>query len=394
MLHRVPALALVAIIFLLTSCASVGPSFESRTPCEAAAYSVIDDFPGARRGRCTVLSDTHVRITILPEDEGYIIDSPWFSFKIIPNYAATATITINYVGGHHRYVPKTSSDGIHWSALDESRVSESSNGKQATFTVDTGDDVVWVSAQELFPPPAYDIWNQRMAASGVADIAVLGESLGERPISMLRSNKGARDVLLLVGRQHPAEVTGAIAFLAFYETLLYDTELAIGFRQHFGIVAIPMLHPTGVIGGNWRHNLGSTDLNRNWGPFRQPETQLIENLLQNLDSDGKKIRVFLDFHSTQENVFYTQDEDHPTTPPLFTRTWLDNAKPRIQNYEYTNQENPVDTIGVSKNYMYKRYGIPSSTYEVGDETDREAIRQAAKIFAEELMLLMLQQDYQ
>lgn len=394
MLHRLAAPALVAIIFLLTSCATVGPSFESRTPCEAVAFSVVDDFPGSRRGLCTALSDSHVRVTILPEDEGYINDSPWFSFKIIPNHAATATVTINYVGGHHRYVPKISRDGIHWSTLDETRVSESSNGKQVTFTVDTGDDVVWVSAQELFLPPAYDSWNQKMAANDGVDSAVLGESVGKQPISILQSNKGARDVLFLVGRQHPAEVTGAIAFLAFYETLLSDTELAHGFRQRFGIVAIPMINPDGVIGGNWRHNLDGTDLNRDWGPFKQPETQLVESLLQDLDADDKKIRVFLDFHSTQENVFYTQDDDHPTVPPLFTRTWLDNARPRIQNYEYTNQENPVDTIGVSKNYMYKRYGIPSSTYEVGDETERKAIRKAAKIFAEELMLLMLQQDYQ
>ena len=50
---------------------------------------------------------------------------------------------------------------------------------------------------------------------------------------------------------------------------------------------------------------------------------------------------------------------------------------------------PVDKVGVAKNYMYKRYGIPSSTYEVGDETDREAIRKASAIFAEELMRLML-----
>jgi len=393
MLHRFLAIALITFVALLTSCASVGPSFDSRTPCEAAAFTVIDSFSGARRGRCSVLSDDHVRLTILPEDSGYINDSPWFSFKIIPNYAATATVTINYVGGHHRYVPKISGDGIHWSALDQSHVSESADGKQATFSVSTGDDAVWVSAQELFPPPAYDIWNTKMAENGDTDIAVLGQSLGKQSISMLRSNAAARDVLFLVGRQHPAEVTGAIAFLAFYETLLSDTELANDFRQRFGIVAVPIINPDGVVGGNWRHNLGGTDLNRDWGPFEQPETQLMENLLQDLDDEGKKIRVFLDFHSTQKNVFYTQDDDNPTTPPHFTRTWLDNAKPRIQNYEYTNQENPVGTVGVSKNYMYKRYGIPSSTYEVGDETNRDSIRQAAAVFAEELMLLMLQQDY-
>jgi hypothetical protein len=32
--------------------------------------------------------------------------------------------------------------------------------------------------------------------------------------------------------------------------------------------------------------------------------------------------------------------------------------------------------------------------EVGDKTNRDAIRHAARTFAEELMLLMLEQDYQ
>lgn len=392
MLHR--ALSLVALSILLSSCASVSPSFNARIPCEAAAFTVTDDFAGARRGHCAVLSDDHVRITILPEDDGYINDSPWYAFKVVPKVAATATITIRYLGGHHRYLPKISNNGVHWSAIDENRVAESADGKQVTFTVDVGDDNFWVSAQELITPPLYDIWTSKMTATNRVRATVLGESIGNRPISMLQTNAAAKDVLFLVGRQHPAEVTGAIALFAFYETLLADTELAHDFRQRFDIVAVPMMNPDGIIGGNWRNNLGGTDLNRDWGPFKEPETQLIENLLTKLDANGKEIRVFLDFHSTQKNVFYTQDDDHPTTPALFTRTWLDNAKPRIQNYPFTNQENPVGQIGVAKNYMYKRYGIPSSTYEVGDETDRDAIRESAHIFAEELMLLMLKQDFE
>jgi hypothetical protein len=89
-------------------------------------------------------------------------------------------------------------------------------------------------------------------------------------------------------------------------------------------------------------------------------------------------------------VFYTQDDDNPTQPPHFTRTWLANAKPRVPFYDFANDENPTDKVGVSKNYMYLRYGIPASTYEVGDETDRHAVQRAAAVFADELMKLMLQ----
>jgi len=43
-----------------------------------------------------------------------------------------------------------------------------------------------------------------------------------------------------------------------------------------------------------------------------------------------------------------------------------------------------------KIYMYKRDGIPSMTYEVGDETSRVDASAAARVFAEEFMRLLLE----
>jgi len=43
-----------------------------------------------------------------------------------------------------------------------------------------------------------------------------------------------------------------------------------------------------------------------------------------------------------------------------------------------------------KNYMYKRYGIPSMTYEVGDETSHADASAAAHVFAEEFMRRLLE----
>ena len=333
MLHR--ALSIVALLLTLTSCASVKPSFAPTAPCEAEAFTVTDDFAGARRGHCEVLSSDHVRLTILPEDDGYINDSPWYAFKVVPNIASTATITMRYRGGHHRYPPKISRDGVHWSTLGESVFKISYRRGKATIKIATGDEPFWIAGQEVVTPLFYDDWSRKFTAAGLTDLSILGYSQSELPVSML--------------------------------------------------------NPDGVIGGNWRHNLNATDLNRDWGPFNEPETQLAQELLGRLDASEKSIRVFLDFHSTNRNVFYAPNDDNPTIPPRFTRTWLENAKPRIMGYDFSYEENPIDEVGISKNYMYKRYGIPSTTYEVGDETDREAIRQAAIVFSEELML---EQDYQ
>ena len=60
---------------------------------------------------------------------------------------------------------------------------------------------------------------------------------------------------------------------------------------------------------------------------------------------------------------------------------------------FTNGEAPTKNPTVAKNYIYARYGIPAVTFEAGDETDRAAVRAAAPVFAEELMRLMLKQEY-
>ena len=65
------------------------------------------------------------------------------------------------------------------------------------------------------------------------------------------------------------------------------------------------------------------------------------------------------------------------------------ARPRLVDYEFSNEANPMKNPAVGKNYIYSRYGIPAFTYEVGDETDRKAARAAAVVFAEEFMELML-----
>ena len=195
----------------------------------------------------------------------------------------------------------------------------------------------------------------------------------------------------MIGRQHPPEVSGAFAFFAFTETVFGDSELAVAFRERFRVIAIPLMNPDGVVAGNWRHNVGHLDINRDWGSFTQPETKLVGDLLDELDAGGYRLRMFVDFHSTDRNVFYTQQE--PTNPPGFTRAWLANAAPRIKNYAFYNGEGPVKNPAIAKNYIYTRYGIPAVTFEAGDETDRDAVRNAARIFAEELMRLMLVQEY-
>ena len=308
------AVALIGVL-LVSACATPIVVVDAGTPCEASSFTVLDDFGGARRGRCEVLAKNHVRLSIVPEDDGYINPSPWFAFKLVPTAEVRAVVSLQYVGGRHRYVPKISSDGVNWSPIDASQIEISADTTVATFEVSLEGDAVWVSAQELLMPAAYDAWAVEIANETDAKRLLLGYSIGKQPIHYLVTCPAANNVLLLVGRQHPPEVSGAFAFFSFTETLLAETELAVRFREHFQVVAIPLMNPDGVLAGHWRHNLGSTDINRDWGTFNQPETRLVGELLDRLDSEGRRVVVFLDFHSTKRNAFMFRTSPNPPIRP-------------------------------------------------------------------------------
>ena len=62
-----------------------------------------------------------------------------------------------------------------------------------------------------------------------------------------------------------------------------DAALALEQCQvDYHIVDDDVLKPDGVADGHWRHNDGGKDLNRDWGPFTQPETQAVAGVLEKL----------------------------------------------------------------------------------------------------------------
>jgi hypothetical protein len=385
---RIIAAPLLAL--LLASCATPGTPVEAGKPCETESFSVVDDFSGARRGACTVMSDNRVKLEIVPEDGQVKNPSPWYAFKLIPTESGRARIVLDYGTWKHRYWPKISTDGKKWLPLDANSVHGEPKAHSVELLVSLGDKPVWVAAQEIVPPSAYKAWNARTAKKTGATLSVLGESAADQPIYLLDSGGDAQQVVLLTGRQHPPEVSGAYAFTAFTGVVLGDTPLAQQFRERFRVLAIPLLNPDGVTAGHWRHNLGSTDLNRDWGPFAQPETRLVEGLLDALDNNGTEVMAFIDFHSTDRNVFYTQTDNEGNRLPGFEKTWLDRARPRIEDYPFERSARLTSEQPNGKNYMFKRYGMPSLTYEVGDETPRQTAAAAAVVFAEEFMQLMLE----
>ena len=109
--------------------------------------------------------------------------------------------------------------------------------------------------------------------------------------------------------------------------------------------------------------------------------------VQEQESEGRTLQLMLDFHSTFEDLFYTQPVSED--PPDFASLWLGASAERLPDFPFKHAANPVSEQPNAKNYFYKSRGIPAVTYESGDETTRVQLERSAVIFAEEMMRTML-----
>lgn len=177
---------------------------------------------------------------------------------------------------------------------------------------------------------------------------------------------------------------------SFVDTVMSDSELARSFRDRFSVVVVPLINPDGVVAGHWRHNMNGVDLNRDWGPFTQPETQSVARLLATMDEMGLNPKLMLDFHSTRSSLFYTQMPDDFDEPVDFATAWLTRSRERLPNFEFKHDPRPPSGQDNTKNFFFSRYNIPAITYEIGDEVARQDIVDTTPVFAEEMMRLMLE----
>lgn len=376
-----------------------GQAAATSKACSTKIASIDKDFPTGAYGNCEIEGDKRFKLTIVPEDDGKINCSPWYAFRVRPSQRARLTVELNYDTCGHRYWPKTSTDGVTWKYMPQNSVTiQGERGERtARLSIKVKDTPIFVAAQEILPPSAYDAWLDAHEGKPFATRSLLGKSAEGRDIELLRiaaPDTAPRETVVLVGRQHPPEVTGALAMLLFVETIMGDSELARAYRKRFETLVVPMLNPDGVVRGHWRHNTGGVDLNRDWGPFSQPETTLMKGLLEEAASDpDRTIRALIDFHSTNRDVFYTIPDDLPTEPEMFTKKWLDRYQERMPGYHVDRDAHHDAGRPVSKAYAYDTFGIPGITFELGDETDRELIKRIGRESAIAMMMTMLEASY-
>ncbi|SMP46008.1 Zinc carboxypeptidase [Neorhodopirellula lusitana] len=352
---------------------------------------ITSDFPGGRMSQCKQVGADTFAITIAPESDP-INDSAWYAFRVQSTHPKQIRLLLHYVNGSHRYEPKVSRDGENWQAATELISSTSNTLEDVELRVDVDRKPLWIAGQELLSTDEVSQWSSDLTRLPYVDRKQIGRSVQGRTMEQLTITESADpDYIFLVARQHPPEVTGAIGMLHFVDTLASQSDLAKRFRSRFAARVVPTVNPDGVHHGHWRCNANGVDLNRDWSHFTQPETQAVrEQLLQCRRAGEDRLRLFVDFHSTYDDVFYIPAHNPQIFPADFTKTWFASIQQRFPGYRVNVDDNHNAHRSTSKAWVDRTLGVTAVTYEFGDETDRGMIKQVASGAAEEMMKLLLE----
>lgn len=373
------AILLLKIAATLSACHTLPHSYD----CQFDTVSFTANFPGGRLNGCEQLSSSAFELTITPEGLP-INDSPWYAFRINSKGSQTINIVLQFVDGSARYQPKISRDGKHWTSVPHQHQEQST-----TFSLDLQKESLLVAGQELLLAPDYDLWLQQKAEKESVHLITVGESVKGQPIKALDIHSNNQDTIVILGRQHPPEVTGALALFPFVDRILADTDLAVNFRERFRVIVIPLVNPDGVVAGTWRHNSNNIDTNRDWGVFSQPETKVIAEFIATLANQGQQFYLGLDFHSTEKNYFYTQQDGDPLCPQSFTAKWIEGIKKAQPDFSFRRSSRSSDGNPTFKQWFNETYGVPSISYEMGDNIDRGLLVEVATTAADSMMKELL-----
>ncbi|EED32967.1 Zinc carboxypeptidase family [gamma proteobacterium NOR5-3] len=368
---------------------------DERPACEQNGITVYRNFPGAAFDSCAFSKDGTVEFVIRPEDKE-INPSPWYAFRVVSNASRRLPVVLNYGRIKHRYLPDVNYDGHTWQPLNDAQVISNPDETRVQFSVALHPaHATTVAAQPLLAGADYRAWIDSLDSATVSTKEI-GRSPLNNPLWRLTTAPKTH-TLLLIGRQHPPETTGAIAMLAFMERLFAQDELAREFRQQVGILAYPLLNPDGVELGYWRHNTGSQDLNRDWGPFTQIETRSVaSDIDEYLGEHATTLIKSIDFHSTWYEVFYTQEDATADNFPALLGNWMTEFERAMKTWrpDFALNRKPSHNADrpTAKSYFFERYGVASTTLEIGDATPDAYTGRYAQLAAESFMRVWLEQS--
>lgn len=365
--------------------------------------TITSNFEGGRLNEVSSNGKGSFTAVVAPEVRPMSNDQSWYAFKISSQSPGRVTVALTYTDGKsHLFAPRISRDRRTWELLPETSISKASDGRGVVLRLDVGPEPLWVSAQELFTESDFNEWIDGLAKKPFITTAQIGESTKGRPIRKMEITEAPADAPLVVvlGRQHPPEVTGTLGLKSFVETIAGDSALAQSFRKQYRVLVMPLANPDGVNAGHWRFNVNGVDINRDWGSFEQKEDVVLRDEILRARSAAKdQMPFFIDYHSTRKDVFYPRPEvksKKPDSdleePDRFMRKWLARVKELTPGKTVPLEVSPATRDKKLNATTWMRdLGAASVTHEFAHDTDREVIRKAGEADAVALMELLPQE---
>ena len=325
--------------------------------------------------------------------EAYPINpSPWYAFTLQSEVNADVTVNLDYGPFEHRYIPKQLRPTGAWQALDPEAVLLSPDRRQASIRLGIQSGETRIAAQEVLSAEEREAWTSDFAErKGLTKFEIARSAQG-RSIHALQS--GAQEpgtrLIVILGGQHPPEVPGTLGLRSFLETVFASEAAAEDLLGTHAFLIVPDLNPDGIAEGYWRLNHGLVDLNRDWGPFSQPETRAVAEQIERLRTQGLRPYLLLDFHATRREILYIPEADQELMPQTLVQEWIAEIE-RLWAGEMPPVRaghNPASRT--AKVWFAETYGAPGVTVEYGDETERELLKAYSETAATALLSVLYQ----
>ncbi len=354
------------------------------------AVEIDNDFSGARVNACERVGERDYRVVITPENEP-INPSPWYAFRLRAEAEQEVRIRLVIAASKARPWPYASADGRVFTRMSARQYTGGEGAKECVITAFARVEPIWIASNHMIGVAEIGAWTDAAAARLGTEVREVGTSVAGRPIRAFEF--GARDAragVVVIGRQHPPEVSGTVGFMRFIEALSAESETAREFRATHRVLCVPMVNPDGVHEGQWRSTLGAVDANRDWGPFTQVETRAVRDAIRAFAArDGMKLRLLLDFHATAKDILYVPPEGTPLDPPNFAQDWLARIAARFPDYALDSSATNNVNEWTFKRWAFETFRAPGITYELGSATPHDSIARTVDGAADEAMKLLL-----
>ena len=270
-------------------------------------------------------------ITLVVEDDNNNSSLPtsfrrWWHCEIsnLSPAGNTLTITVDSRSGYSDVILPvwaTSANGLAFGSYQRcptSAVPQVLSGGRHRFTLTTAVGVRAIRLAKYFPYTVTrkDLWIASVANDSRVSVDVLGTSVQGRPLQRLRITDSTVPAAGKVGLWihsgiHPAETTSYQVVEGLVDWLLSADAYAAALLDEAIVHIVPMANPDGVVAGNYRTNVNSSNLESQWAaPYNSSQPEIvalrteIEQLMGTVSSPGANpLQVVLNLHSSH-NVSY------------------------------------------------------------------------------------------